>query len=230
VSLAGSAIIAIWNDITPELRDAFFEWHPREHMNERLGIPGFLRGSRYIALTADIEFFTLYEAASADVLVSPAYKKRLNAPTPWSLQVLPGFRNNLRGVCNVVFSRSVADGGFLFTARFDADPKREAELNSALSETILPELLDKPKITGVHLAICDQDLSGTNTSLQRGRSISTPRWIVMLEGSDASAVKAAAAVLEGGTLLDHGAKDDAACGLYQLEYSISRLTVAEEPG
>jgi len=50
MSLSGSGVIAIWNDITEEGRANFYEWHDREHIPERVGIPGFLRGRRYIAL------------------------------------------------------------------------------------------------------------------------------------------------------------------------------------
>src|SRR6201999_3863034 len=47
--LAGEAVVAIWNGIAPEARDAFHDWHINEHMPERVGIPGFRRGRRYIA-------------------------------------------------------------------------------------------------------------------------------------------------------------------------------------
>ncbi len=49
MSLLGKAVVAIWNDILPEGRDNFIEWHNREHIPERVSIPGFLRGRRYIA-------------------------------------------------------------------------------------------------------------------------------------------------------------------------------------
>ena len=35
MSLAGAAVVAIWNDITDEGRANFYEWHNREHMPER---------------------------------------------------------------------------------------------------------------------------------------------------------------------------------------------------
>ena len=65
MSLAGQAVVAIWNGIAPEGRTEFYEWHNREHMPERVGIPGFRRGRRYIAKYGTPEFFTLYEADSA---------------------------------------------------------------------------------------------------------------------------------------------------------------------
>ena len=57
--LAGGGAVVIWNGIRPELREDFFEWHPREHMVERLSIPGFLRGRRCIALDGATEFLTV---------------------------------------------------------------------------------------------------------------------------------------------------------------------------
>src|SRR5215470_5785138 len=77
MSLAGQAVVAIWNGIAPEGRTEFYEWHNREHMPERVGIPGFRRGRRYIAKYGTPEFFTLYEAESPEVLVGQDYLNRL---------------------------------------------------------------------------------------------------------------------------------------------------------
>ena len=44
-------VIAIWHDVLPEAKDEFYEWHSREHMPERVGIPGFRRGRRYLAVS-----------------------------------------------------------------------------------------------------------------------------------------------------------------------------------
>jgi hypothetical protein len=221
--LAGAGAIAIWNDIIPEKRDAFFEWHSREHMPERLGIPGFLRGRRYAAIQADIEFVTLYEAPSVDTFQSDAYKARLGKPTPWSVEVLPGFRNNLRGVCRLIFTAAHADGGFLWTLRLDEAPGRRDELIAALQERLLPLLIEKPKVTGVHLLVCDNSLSGTNTALQRGRTITAPNLIVMIEGSAAEGPRAAGEALSEDLLMRHGAANGGARGLYNLEYSIAKI-------
>jgi len=58
--LAGRGAITIWQDVRPEAREDFFAWHNGEHIPERVGIPGFLRGRRYGALAGSPEFFTLY--------------------------------------------------------------------------------------------------------------------------------------------------------------------------
>ena len=77
MSLLGKAAVAIWHAVPPETRSDYYEWHNREHMAERVGIPGFLRGRRYVALHGQPEFFTLYEAQSLDALTGPDYTARL---------------------------------------------------------------------------------------------------------------------------------------------------------
>jgi hypothetical protein len=221
--LAGDGIIAIWNDILPESRDAFFEWHAREHMPERLGIPGFRRGRRYAAIEADIEFLTLYEAASTEVFSSTGYKARLGKPTPWSLEVLPAFRNNLRGICRAAFTTGYVDGGYAATLRFEPAEGQGDRLRASLIGTVLPPLIERPKITGVHFLVCDPSLSGTNTALQRGRTITPPDLVVMVEGSTAGAAREAAESLSDALLAEHGAAGAPRRGLYQLEYQLARI-------
>ena len=99
MALAGKGAIIIWNDIAPEGRDEFYEWHIREHIPERLGIPGFLRGARYIAISPQTrpEFLTLYEIADASVATSAAYLARLNAPTEWTKRATLHFSKH--GAC-----------------------------------------------------------------------------------------------------------------------------------
>jgi hypothetical protein len=218
----GQAVIAIWNDITPEGRANFNEWHPREHMPERVSIPGFRRGRRYIGTDAKIEFFTFYEADNIGVLTGPDYKARLNAPTEWSTRSVAAFRNNLRGVCQVAFTAGHADGAHLATIRFDVKEGRaEGKLRAALSQKILPPLVERPEIVGAHLCIVDKTLSGTNTSLQRTRTIGVPSWIVMIEGAAAAAVRAAADIVAS-DLPGLGASPEIIDEMYLLEYGLTK--------
>ncbi|MBM3531267.1 MAG: hypothetical protein FJX62_24605, partial [Alphaproteobacteria bacterium] len=101
MSLAGEGAVAIWHDIVPEGREEFYAWHCSEHMPERVGIPGFLRGRRYAAIRADLEFFNLYEALSPQVVAGTDYQTRLNNPTPWTLAAVKHFRKVARSICRV---------------------------------------------------------------------------------------------------------------------------------
>jgi hypothetical protein len=177
--LVGNGLVAIWNDILDEKRDSFFEWHPREHMQERMGVPGFRRGRRYIAVEADIEFFHALRSERAGI----ARQRRLSSAAcqsdEWSLSVLPSFRNNLRGVCRIESTAGYADGGFLATIRFEAAEGRDEGDVAAAVSGALAGLVETPRITGMHVARCDQQLSAGNQSLQRGRTISVPNLIVL---------------------------------------------------
>ena len=117
MSLLGDAVVAIWNDITPEGRANFIDWHNREHIPERVAIPGFHRGRRYVAERGDPEYFTLYEACDTGVLVGTAYLERLNNPTPWTNRSTADFRNTLRGICSKAYSTGSGEGAFMLTLR-----------------------------------------------------------------------------------------------------------------
>ena len=47
MALLGQGAIAMWWDIAPDRRAEFEDWHTHEHFPERMGIPGFQRGSRW---------------------------------------------------------------------------------------------------------------------------------------------------------------------------------------
>ncbi len=224
MALAGNALVAIWNDISPEKREDFFEWHPREHMVERLGIPGFLRGRRCVAVDPGTEFLTLYEVRDASVLTSEAYLQRLTNPTPWSTATLPGFCNNVRGACRIEHSDGYAMGGFVLTLRFEAEPGREEALVEALRREVMPPVIQAPRITGAHFVRNDPSLTGGNAGNQRGRVISLPDLVVLLEGSSAQGVRAAGEqFLSTARLVSLGARPGVIRELYQLEYSIQNL-------
>ena len=220
MSLAGQAVVAIWNGIAEEGRTEFYEWHNREHMPERVGIPGFRRGRRYIAKYGHPEFFTLYEADSPEVLVGQDYLGRLNNPTPWTRKVPPTFfRDTSRGICRVKLSLGVGQGGWILTLRLGAAEGREDELEKYLRHTALPPLADIVQVTGVHLAIADQAGSRIETAEKKGRPVDgIPSWLVMIESGTPEAADAPCDKLLAGDLAKHGARPEMERGLYALQY------------
>jgi len=219
MSLAGQAVVAIWNGIAPEGRTEFYEWHNREHMPERVGIPGFRRGRRYIAKYGTPEFFTLYEADSAEVLVGQDYLNRLNNPTPLTQRVPPNFfRDTSRGVCRVKLSLGIGQGGHMLTLRFGAVAGREAELERHLRHVALPPLIDIVAVVGVHLCIADQAASDIKTTERGDRKVDIPNWLVMIESATAQAADEACDQLLGTDLAAHGARSEMERGLYMLEF------------
>jgi hypothetical protein len=187
MSLAGGAIVAIWNDITEEGRDNFYEWHNREHIPERVSIAGFLRGRRYAALVGEPQYFTLYEVEDQGVLSGRPYLERLNQPTRWTTESVRHFRNVSRSLCVKDWSRGAGSGGFVGTIRFDSDPARDQALMADLTRT-LTGLLEGAGIVGAHVCRADQTASRTRTAEQEGRpENAVPRWVILIEGSTATA-------------------------------------------
>src|SRR3954449_10181744 len=118
--MIGGAAVAIWCDIALDVRDELNHWHAHEHMPERLGIPGFLRGSRWVAEQGE-GYFILYEARDEESITGRAYLERLNNPTPWSRKMMPHHRNMVRGLCRVEASTGSALGQALLTVRFSGE-------------------------------------------------------------------------------------------------------------
>jgi hypothetical protein len=220
--LAGEAVVAIWNGIAPEARAAFYDWHQNEHMPERVGIPGFRRGRRYIAVDAAThpEFFTLYEADALPVLQGSDYTNRLNAPTPWTRVVTAQFRDTARGLARVLESVGPGAGGVLLTLRFDADAADTAALCA-----LVRDAARAPRITGAHLCLADDAASGVRTTETKGRTDiqAPPTWFALIEATDADAVSA---VLPDAVLTDAGARGPFLRGVYRLEYQRNKTAFA----
>jgi len=215
--LLGNAVVAIWNDIVPVVRADFIEWHNREHIPERVAIPGFRRGRRYAARYGGPEYFTLYEADEEKILSGPDYLARLNNPTRWTLNVTQAFRNTSRGICRVAFSRGCGEGGYMLTLRFDAVPGRESELERHLVAAALPPLCDLGGIVGIHLCVADTSASDLRTTESKGRAVAVPSWIALFEASQREAADGACDCLLGADLSTRGAHGAFERGLYALE-------------
>ncbi len=209
--LAGEAVVAIWNGIAPEGRDEFYAWHLHEHMPERVGIPGFRRGRRYIAADAATfpEFFTLYETDTMQVLQGQDYSNRLNAPTPWTMSTTTHFHDTFRSLARVVESRGPGMGATMLTVRFDIE-----EIEALLP--LLRTAASAPRVCGVHLCSADRDASAVRTAESRDRPgiHEPPAQFLMVEATDADAI---AGLVADETLRAAGASN-LVRGVYRLEY------------
>lgn len=222
MALAGEGAICIWNDITPEGRAEFFAWHNTEHIPERVGIPGFLRGRRYRALggATDPEFFTLYETTTVDVLSGAAYLARLNAPTPWTKTATLAFRNTSRALTRVAGSLGHGSGGILATLRFAVSADRHAAAPGWIRAELLPAIMALPEIAGAHLCLTNSDASAARTAESRDRTdiLAAPEWIVLIEACG-SASAGHAAALASAQLQPLGGSPVVG-GLYGLDFDL----------
>jgi hypothetical protein len=163
--LRGSAFLAIWHDIEERGEIEYNDWHTREHMPERVEIPGFEAGRRFVDRSLEHHrYFTLYEAAALDVLGSAAYRARLDAPTPWTREVQPTFTNFVRAACRTAASEGRGTGGALGTIRVDfADPAHREPLARA-SAQLAADALAHHGITSVHVGIAEPSVTRAPTA------------------------------------------------------------------
>jgi hypothetical protein len=222
MSLAGKGVIAIWQDLVPEFKDEYREWHNRQHIPERLGIPGFRRARRFIAVQGAPEFYTLYEANHIEDVSGKAYLDRLNAPTEWTRKIMPAFRNMARSVCCVAYSAGAGEGGFMLTGRFGFPQAKQSAANPDLQYRILPPLCDLPGIAGVHLCLADASASGVQTFEKTFRAADdlVAPCVLMIEGNSFAHIKTASDQLRENVspVLDREPIDLA---IYQLEHASS---------
>ena len=219
MSLAGLGIVAIWHDLLPAASDDFYDWHNREHMPERVGIPGFRRGRRFAVIGEGPQYFNLYEAESAETLAGQDYLARLNHPTPWTQRVVPSFRNVARAICRVAFTNGVGSGGVMLTLRFAIDAAHREEAVAAMRARLLPPLAYRRGVVGVHLGLADEAASNLETAERkvRGDATAVPSWVLLIEGTGAAEIGAAADELSP-ALAVYGASHPERA-VYRLEYT-----------
>ena len=219
MSLAGMGVVALWHDLLPEAKEEFYEWHSRERMPERVGIPGFRRGRRYVAVNGAPEFFVLYEADSPEVLGALDYLNRLNAPSEWSRRVVPSFRNVARSICRVIVTSGTGSGGVMLTSRFAIDAAHRSGTLESLTRRILPALSQRSGIAGVHLCLADEAFSTIDSAESQlyADAPRVPAWVVLIEGNSAADVRAANEALAPGLQAHNAGALESA--IYRLEFT-----------
>jgi len=214
----------MWWDIAQDLKAEFEDWHTHEHMPERLRIPGFLRGTRCIALAGAPSYFVLYEVRNLSTLTEGAYPARLNDPTPWSRKMMPHHRNMVRSLCRMRASFGGGLGGVVATVRFSPAARRASALAGWLSGEWMQKLPSRSGLSGVHLLQSRPMTGSAPTTEQRIRGGDAQAdWILVVSGYDAEAVDALARGELGSDALEsRGASPGMVTGIYRVSYSRAR--------
>jgi hypothetical protein len=200
MALTGNAFLAIWHDIELSMQDEYTEWHTREHMPERLSIPGFLLGKRLVREDAPrYRYGTIYCGNEIEVFRSPAYLERLNNPTAWSNQLQPAFRNFLRIACERIASAGSGEGGALATIRLDfVDGADESALRAGAQR--LAEVLQHVRgACAAHVGLARREVSSTKTretELRPGMQEQEFDAVVLIEGSELAHLQQAVPEIE----------------------------------
>ncbi|AET93587.1 hypothetical protein [Caballeronia cordobensis] len=223
-ALLGEGAVLVWNDVVSAGREQFYEWHDKEHIPERLAIPGFRRGRRYVRPGHSPEWLTMYEAADLDVVVSPAYLERLNTPTPATVDTLRYFRNTSRAVCRIVHSVGSSSGGHVLALRLDVPAQQAEAMKAYLCAEAFPRAAALTSVVACHLYMADQSGSHIDTAESSTRAFDVPAWVVLIETTTPQAAESARELLDTQKLASLGAKVRADGTTYSME--ICRLATA----
>jgi hypothetical protein len=221
-ALLGRGAVLVWNDVTDEGREEFYEWHDKEHIPERLAIPGFRRGRRFVRPGHSPRWFTMYEADDLSIVTSPEYLTRLNAPTSATVSVLRYFRNTSRAVCRVVHSVGSSTGGHVLTMRLSPPDSEGQAMCKYLCGEAFPRAMALTSVVACHLYAADQSGSYVTTAESSTRKFDVPSWVLLCEATTHEAADKVRGLIEASDLerLKVVMRDDAA--IYALE--ICRLS------
>jgi hypothetical protein len=218
--LLGKAAMLLSFDVVQEAISEHDDWHTHEHLPERLSIPGFLRGTRWVSVQGQPRYLVLYEVEDLDTLASDAYLERLNHPTPWTARMMPHYRGMTRGLCSVLESSGFGMGHVALLSRFKPLPGEESPLRDWLTQAILSRLPIRRGLGSVHLlrgALVPQ-----MTSEQRIRgSDAGVDWALLITGYSQEALHdTAQAELSGDQFEEHGATE-VVNALYRTDSSLT---------
>ena len=172
MSLLGGAVLVNWGGIVENKEIEYNDWHSKEHMPERISLPGFLRGFRAVGIPGtDVnhKYFMMYEAERKEVFTSKKYLERLNNPTEWTKKILSNYLSPSRTICSVISSKSIGLGGYISTIRF-LSKNIQNNHNIENLKSFVPKMLKLNGVTGMHIILGDQSYGQMNTEEKKYRS------------------------------------------------------------
>ena len=219
MSMLGKAALAMWWDVSDDVRQEWEHWHAHEHFPERLSIPGFMRATRWTDVSGGEGFFVMYELEDHAVLASAPYVARLNAPTPWSTKMMPLHRNMVRTQCQVVHSHGGVTARHALTLRCSPAEGQAEALQRQLA-ALAESVSQRPGIVGLHVLRHEAPAMAATTEQKiRGNADRAADWIIVVSGYDLDALRK----LEGEELSEASLRASGAwpetCQLFSLAYT-----------
>ncbi|MBP6018893.1 MAG: hypothetical protein KA735_05330 [Burkholderiaceae bacterium] len=218
--LSGSGMLITLMNVLPEEEQDFNEWYDKEHLAERVEIPGFMEARRYEAVAATPKYLNLYTTKTFDVLDSPVYHGVLQNQTERSRHHIPKFLDGIRAIARVTVSLGQGRGSVLTILHLRPGPVEARQ--QALRDRLLPALQDQVKagLISAHLVEGDPELS---KPLMKDGEVApaVADWFVILDASSLVQAQCGLDALIGSDgLIDP--LDIVSTGSYRLLWDLSR--------
>ncbi len=217
--IAGTGMLMTSMDIDAINEREFNQWYDREHLAERVAIPGFNEARRYVAVDAAPKYLGLYSTQDFDVLDSDTYRTALANQTAWSQTNIGRFQNMLRSVARITVSRGQGRGAALGLVRIRPPQSGTEALRENFRALLDPGALDG--IISMHLMESDPRLSKPLTDDPAAPNPAARDWYVMIDGTEVEAVTTAmrgrfdAAIATAGAAL-------ISAGTYRLMWDLAK--------
>jgi hypothetical protein len=221
MSLLGKAAMLLSFDIVQDAIAEHDDWHTHEHLPERLSIPGFLRGTRWVALQGQPRYFVIYEVEQLATLTSTAYLERLNHPSPWTSKMMPCYRGMTRGFCSVAGSFGLGIGHAGLLIRLKPAMDSVSSLRKWLLQDILPPLVSRRGVGSAHVFEGAVTPGMTNEQRLRGADAGLD-WAMLVTGYSQEALASLEQADLGTAQLEKHGATGVLSATYRMEYSIIR--------
>jgi hypothetical protein len=183
--LLGKGMLVTFTEVAPEHEGEFNEWYNREHIDERVFMPGFKRARRYLAADdrAPAKYWATYETETVRDLCAPEYMKLLGDQSPWSKKVTALFTKFERFTLDCTVDLTHGFTGAAGLARFFPDAARKDALRKTLAEEVLPEVIKRPGVLGACVLENDLDVVAEGLRAQ-GKEVPADmqqEWLVIFD-------------------------------------------------
>lgn len=183
------AALCIWTDIDPQHEADFNQWYDREHMQERVSIPGFQYARRFKCFEGgERPYLALYTTQNLGVFRTDQYQNAFRHQTEWSQRNFGRMRDTQRRVGELYVERGDGEGSALSLFVLPDEKMNTGKIVSMFDEAIVGR-----ELTSATMLITDPALSVSLTV--KAAPLPSADAVVMVEGSNSEATRRAAVVL-----------------------------------
>ena len=199
------ALLMVWTDIPADVENDFNDWYNREHLRERVEVPGFIRARRFAAISGEPKYIALYEAQNADVMRSEPYLRFKRTRDERTRHFTPLFRNTIKATCDVVTRAGTGEGAFLVVLPMTVVPARRMAFRDWVRNVFFPDAMQASGVMAATFAEHNGVIRQTAAAHDVRTGDRHLESVLIIEAASERGVSTALSRLDPQTLERHGA-------------------------